>query len=78
MTTSLPVADSRAVRAHARSIARNHPRILGGALALHVLAALSALAAPRLLGDLVEAVVRGTTTSYVDRIIAVLAGFLVL
>ena len=38
----------------------------------------AALAAPRLLGDLVEAVENGTTTAHVDRIIALLAGFLVL
>jgi ABC-type multidrug transport system fused ATPase/permease subunit len=39
-------------------------------------AALAALAAPRLLGDLVEAVEDGTTVGHVDRIILVLAGFL--
>ncbi len=78
MSTMLPVADSRAVRAHARVIARRHSRLLGGVVALHVLAALAALAAPRLLGDLVEAVERGTTSAHVDRIIVLLAGFLVL
>ncbi len=78
MSTMLPVADGRAVRAHARAIARQHPRMLGGALTLHVLAALAAIAAPRLLGDLVEAVERGTTVAHVDRIVLLLAGFLVL
>ncbi len=78
MSTMLPVAEGRDVRAHARAIARKHPRMLGGALALHVLAALAAVAAPRLLGDLVEGVERGTTTAHVDRIIMLLAGFLVL
>jgi ABC-type multidrug transport system fused ATPase/permease subunit len=78
VSTMLPVADGRTVRAHARVIAREHPRMLGGALALHVLAALAAVAAPRLLGDLVEAVEQGTTTEHVDRIVLVLAGFLVL
>ena len=39
-------------------------------------AAFAALAAPRLLGDLVEAVEDGTTVGHVDRIILVLAGFL--
>jgi ABC-type multidrug transport system fused ATPase/permease subunit len=78
MTTMLPVADGRAVRAHARAIARQHPRILGGALLLHALAALAAIAAPRLLGDLVEAVDHGTTTAHVDRIVLLLAGFLLL
>ena len=43
---------------------------------LHIGAALAALAAPRLLGDLVEAVERGTTTGYVDRVLLILAGFL--
>ena len=56
MSTALPVADSRSVRRYAASIARRHPRLLWTALALHVLAAVTALAAPRLLGDLVEAV----------------------
>ncbi|HCB07652.1 MAG TPA: multidrug ABC transporter ATP-binding protein, partial [Nocardioides bacterium] len=40
-------------------------------------AALAALAAPRLIGDLVEAVEDGTTVGHVDRILLVLAGFLV-
>ena len=48
--------------------------MLWGTLTLHVLAALTALAAPRLLGDLVQAVEDGTTTAYVDRIILLLAG----
>ena len=78
MSTMLPVADGRAVRAHARVAARRHSRLLGVGVALHVLAALAALAAPRLLGDLVETVERGTTTAQVDRIIVLLAGFLVL
>ena len=52
--------------------------MLGGTLALHVLAAVAALAAPRLLGDLVEAVETGTTTAYVDRVVPLLAGFLLL
>jgi ABC-type multidrug transport system fused ATPase/permease subunit len=76
MNTMLPVADSRSVRRYARDIARRHPRMLWGALSLHVLAALTALAAPRLLGDLVQAVEDGTTTAHVDRIIVILAGFL--
>ena len=78
MSTMLPVAEGRAVRAHVRVIARQHPRMLGGALALHVLAALAAIAAPRLIGDLVEAVEQGTTTAHVDRIVMLLGGFLLL
>ena len=76
MNTMLPVADGRSVRRYATRIARRHPRLLWGALALHVGAALAALAAPRLLGDLVEAVEDGTSVGHVDRIILVLAGFL--
>jgi ABC-type multidrug transport system fused ATPase/permease subunit len=76
MNTMLPVADGRSVRRYATQIARHHPRLLWGALALHAGAALAALAAPRLLGDLVEAVEDGTTVGHVDRIILILAGFL--
>ena len=78
MSTTLPIADTRAMRGYVRSLARRHPRLLGSVLLLHGLAALAALAAPRLLGDLVEAVERGTSTAHVDRTIALLAGFLVL
>ena len=46
-------------------------------IALHSAAALAALAAPRLLGDLVESVENGTTTDHVDRIMLLLAGFLI-
>ncbi|MCW2774384.1 MAG: yheI 2 [Nocardioides sp.] len=77
MSTHLPVADTGAVRRYALSIARRHPRMLYGALVLHVLAALAALAAPRLLGDLVQAVETGTTVGHVDKVVAMLAGFLV-
>jgi ABC-type multidrug transport system fused ATPase/permease subunit len=76
MNTHLPVADGRAVRRYAVRLAKRHPRMLWTALALHVTAALAALAAPRLIGDLVQAVEDGTTVGHVDRIIALLAGFL--
>lgn len=76
--TALPVAGPGTLRAAVRAIARGHRRLLTTAVTLHALAALSALAAPRLLGDLVEAVENGTTTGYVDRVVALLALFLVL
>jgi ABC-type multidrug transport system fused ATPase/permease subunit len=76
-TQGLPVADGRAVRRYAVRIARRHPRLLWTGLALHVLAAAAALAAPRLLGDLVQEVEQGTTVEAVDRIILILAGFLI-
>ena len=77
MRVALPIADGPAVRRYAVSIARRHPRMLWGALALHTGAALAALAAPRLLGDLVQSVERGTTEAVVDRIVLLLAAFLV-
>ena len=75
--TSLPVADGQAVRRYAVSIARRHPRMLWGALVLHVLAAGAALAGPRLVGGLVEAVEQGTTLGHVNRILALLALFVI-
>jgi ABC-type multidrug transport system fused ATPase/permease subunit len=75
--TTLPVADTPAVRRYAREVARRHPRLVWGAVALHVGAALAALAAPRLLGGLVQEVQSGTTVGHVDRVIALLAVFLV-
>ncbi|WP_166133730.1 ABC transporter ATP-binding protein [Nocardioides ochotonae] len=77
-TTALPVADGRALRSYVKRLARRHPRLLYGALGLHVLAAGAALAAPRLIGDLVEAVEVGTTVGHVDDIMLLLAGFVVL
>ena len=74
--TALPVADSGSLRRYARDLARRHPRLLWSALLLHVAAALAALAAPRLLGDLVQAVDEGTTVGHVDRVVAALAAFL--
>ncbi|MGZ6745113.1 MAG: ABC transporter ATP-binding protein [Nocardioides sp.] len=76
MSTTLPVADTRAVRRYVSDLARRHPRMLWGAVALHVLAALAGLAAPRLLGDLVQSVQDGTSVGHVDRIMLALAGFL--
>ncbi len=76
MSTHLPVADTPAVRKYVGTLARRHPKMLWGALALHIGAALAALAAPRLLGDLVQAVQVGTTVGHVDRIIGLLACFL--
>jgi ABC-type multidrug transport system fused ATPase/permease subunit len=76
-STRLPVADGRSLRRYAVAIARRHPRLLVVALGLHVLAAVAALAAPRLLGQLVEAVEGGTTVGHVDRVVLLLAVFLV-
>jgi ABC-type multidrug transport system fused ATPase/permease subunit len=74
---ALPVADAKQVRRYARTLMRRHPRALAAALGLHALAATAGLAAPRLLGDLVEAIARGTNTVTVDRIALAIAGFVV-
>ncbi|KQT94770.1 multidrug ABC transporter ATP-binding protein [Marmoricola sp. Leaf446] len=74
----MPVAQGPQVRRYALDLARRHPRMLGAAVLLHLLAALAGLAAPRLLGDLVEGVETGTTLAAVDRVGVLLAGFLVL
>ncbi|MET3962699.1 ABC-type multidrug transport system fused ATPase/permease subunit [Marmoricola sp. OAE513] len=73
---ALPVADQAAVRAYLHDLFRRHPRAISTALVLHVLAAAAGLAAPRLLGDLVQAVHDGTTVAHVDKIALLLAGFL--
>ncbi|WFE23416.1 ABC transporter ATP-binding protein [Solwaraspora sp. WMMD937] len=77
--TALPVADRAEVRRYARVLVRRHPRMLAGALALHVGAAVAGLAAPRLLGGLVETLTTSTAAiAAVDRTALAIAGFLVL
>ncbi|WP_433344680.1 ABC transporter ATP-binding protein [Micromonospora sp. CA-111912] len=75
MTTALPIADAGQVRRYARALVRRHPRALAVALGLHALAAAAGLVAPRLLGDLVEGISRGTSTLSVDRIALAIGGF---
>jgi ABC-type multidrug transport system fused ATPase/permease subunit len=77
MRQILPVAGSAEIRRHARRLARRHPRGLLIALGLHGLAAVTGLAAPRLIGDLVEDVQNGTTAAKVNLVIVVIAGFIV-
>jgi ABC-type multidrug transport system fused ATPase/permease subunit len=73
----LPVADAPEVRRYARVLARRHPKVLGTAVALHCLAAVAGLAAPRLLGNLVEDVERGTTLDTVNTTVLLIGVFLV-
>ncbi|GAA1608655.1 ABC transporter ATP-binding protein [Kribbella sancticallisti] len=77
MKQILPVADSAEVRRHARRLARRHPRALITTMGLHALAAVSGLAAPRLIGTLVEDVQQGTTAGQVNQVILVIAVFIV-
>jgi ABC-type multidrug transport system fused ATPase/permease subunit len=74
--TTLPVASLADVRAQARGLLADHRRALTGMLLLNALAALAALAGPRLLGDIVESVRRGTTTGHLDRLALLLAAAL--
>ncbi|MDT7550862.1 MAG: hypothetical protein QOE84_3256, partial [Actinomycetota bacterium] len=78
MSTALPVADVADVRAYARRLLHRHPRRIALAVTLYIAAAVSGLVAPRLLGDLVDDVQRGTTTATVDRIALLLAVFVLL
>ena len=75
MSDRLPVAAGPEVRVHARRLVRRHRRGLARVLALHALAAVAGLAGPRLLGDLVEQVEKGTMTAHIDTVALVLAGF---
>ncbi|MFI6260837.1 ABC transporter ATP-binding protein [Micromonospora sp. NPDC051006] len=75
MAVALPVADAAQVRRYARTLVRRHPRALAAALGLHALGAAAGLVAPRLLGDLVEGISRGTSRVTVDRIALLIAGF---
>jgi ABC-type multidrug transport system fused ATPase/permease subunit len=72
----LPIAGAEELRAHARRVGRHHRGGLARMVALHAAAAGAGLAAPPLLGRLVQSVQEGTTRAYVDKIILVLAAFL--
>ncbi|MEO7981306.1 MAG: ABC transporter ATP-binding protein, partial [Sporichthyaceae bacterium] len=76
-TATLPVATAVQVRAQARLLLASYKRPLLGMLLLNGLAALAALAGPRLLGDIVESVRRDTTTTHIDRLAMLLAAALV-
>jgi ABC-type multidrug transport system fused ATPase/permease subunit len=72
---TLPVATGAQTRAYGRALGLRHPRTLTAMLVLHTLAAVTGLAGPRLLGSLVQSVQGGTTNAHVDRVAALLAGF---
>lgn len=73
MSATLPIADQKQVRGFVRALVRRHPRAIGAMLGLHAAAALTGLVAPRLLGDIVEAVQDGTTLGHVDRLALLIA-----
>jgi ABC-type multidrug transport system fused ATPase/permease subunit len=73
----LPIADGPAVRRYALTLIRRHPGDLLLTVGLYAAAAVFGLFAPRLLGELVEAVQRGTTQWTVDKIALAIAAFIV-
>jgi ABC-type multidrug transport system fused ATPase/permease subunit len=77
MSNLLPIADGPELRLQARLLARRHRRGLVGVVGLHAAAAASGLAGPPVLGRLVEAVRHGTTDAYVNKVVLVLAAFLI-
>ena len=70
---TLPVADMGSVKAHTRATLLRHRRRLVSVVALHALAATASLAAPRIIGELVDGVTHGITGARVDRLAVILA-----
>ena len=77
MSTLLPIATGAEIRTQAAVLLRRHRRTFAGVLLLHSFAAVAGLAGPRLLGELVGAVEAGTTRAHVDRVVLLLAAFVV-
>ena len=77
MSELLPIADGPELRSQVRRLGRHHRRALAGMVGLHAAAAAAGLAGPPLLGALVQSVQDGTTSAYVDKILLLLAGFLI-
>jgi ABC-type multidrug transport system fused ATPase/permease subunit len=78
MNELLPIASGPELRVQAKRLGRRHRKGLAGMVGLHAAAAAAGLAGPPLLGNLVQSVLNGTTRSHVDRIVLLLAVFLVL
>lgn len=78
-TRTLPVADAATVRRSAAALLRTHRRGFTRVVALYAVVSVAGLAAPFLLGRLVDGVTRGTlTTTDVDRVGAVLVAAVLL
>jgi ABC-type multidrug transport system fused ATPase/permease subunit len=70
----LPVATTREVWRYVMSLFRRRPWAWASMLALHGSAAVAGLALPWLVGQLVDGVQHGTTTTHVDRLILAMVG----
>jgi ABC-type multidrug transport system fused ATPase/permease subunit len=74
----LPVADGRQVRGYVRRVLARDRRELTVVVALYAAATAAGLVAPRMLGDIVTDVRRGTTAGRIDLLAAVIAAALIL
>ncbi|MEO8850322.1 MAG: ABC transporter ATP-binding protein [Allobranchiibius sp.] len=63
----LPIADAATVRRHAATMVRHHRSALTVTVALHAMAAVVGLVAPRLFGELIERLSRGMGNAQIDR-----------
>jgi ATP-binding cassette subfamily C protein len=77
MTTSLPVADRKRIRSALVELFGSDRRAVTVVLALHIAATVAGLAAPWLLGRIIDHVVAGTTTSTIDALAIAIAGCVV-
>ncbi|WP_045744324.1 ABC transporter ATP-binding protein [Actinoplanes rectilineatus] len=75
MNRPLPVAGTAQVRRYARDLYRGHARMFQAAVGLHLLAACTGLAGPRLLGELVQGIQDGARIAELDRLALAIAGF---
>ena len=75
--TTLPVAEMSSVRAHTADLLRRHRRQLVFVVGLHALAAVAALVAPRIVGQLVDTVTQHGPLESVNRLALVLAASVV-
>ena len=77
MSKLLPIAGPPEMRRQAAALARRHRRAMIGVLVLHALAAATGLVGAPLLGSLVQGLQTGIDTSEIDRVVVILAVFLV-
>jgi ABC-type multidrug transport system fused ATPase/permease subunit len=77
VTALLPIAGPSEMRRQATGLANRHRRAMVGVVALHGLAAAAGLVGPPLLGSLVQGLQTGIDTAQIDRVVSILAVFLV-
>lgn len=77
MNRPLPVASRQQARRYARDLLRRYPAMFRAVIGLNLAAAVTALAGPRLLGELVEAIEAHEPSSDPHRLVLALAGFVV-